>query len=147
MLKENIILNYIVFILLLFILASSLIKSMLDVSSYEKKRYESFRERGVYSDIAHAGVIFLVVAFCCLVAGYNALFVWIWRILAFIFLFFGLVSLFVTIYNKFAKIDSPEAPELSESTLNKNIAKRKKKWIVQILFILFWIYSWQTLIA
>ena len=147
MLKEKIILNFIVFVLLLFILAFSLIKSMLDVSSYEKKRYERFRKKGVYSEIKEAGGIFFIVALCFLVAGYNATFEWVWRILACIFFLISMICFIASLVNKFSKFDSHETPDLTESILNKNIAKRKMKWIAQIIFILFWLYSWKTLFA
>jgi len=147
MLEGDLLVNLISFSIVFVTLSFTLVQSMVDVESFERKQDEKLRKEGASSDIKKAVLMFFITALSFLIAGFNADLPWLWKILSFVFFVLGLVNSFVIIGKKLGKIDDPELPELTDEILNDKIAKRKRTWIIQTLLLLLWLFSWRVLIT
>ena len=136
---------YFAFILFLVISSRTLIRSMIDVESFERDRYKSMREKGLNSFLGQATLLAFLISGCFFVAGINAEYKWVWRVFCAILLLIGVICLFVYSFNRITKSNDIEVPALQDETLAKNIRKRKRTWFFQSLVIVFWVYSWKML--
>ena len=134
-------------IIVLGIFLSELIPSMLDVESFEKKKFKKLIKHGLVHNIGQAALVFIIISACFIVAGFNANYEWLWRMLAILFCFGGIISLFVFIYHKLFNPVIPAILDLSDEMLEQNIKKRKRKWVLHTSILIAWLYSWRHLIT
>ena len=146
---EKIILNSTAALVPLVLVGSSLCRSLVNVRQFETKRYERMIMRGALKDMEEGAYLFFIVGSCLVVAGFNADLKYLWRILAGVFLAGGLITALVCLHFNYSKNRQPlpELPELDDEILRKRISKRKKAWLIQIIMIAVWIYSWREIIA
>ena len=147
MISDNIIINYISFIIVLGISLSQLIPSIIDVESFEKRKFKKLIKYGLVRPIGQAAIFFFITSVCFLVAGFNANYQWFWRVLAILFCLFGFICLLVVIYHKLFNPVMPAVSELTQERLKQNIKRRKQKWIFYTSILIAWLYSWQALIT
>ena len=133
------------FVIFSAIILYSFFRSVINVKKYEIKRYEDFRRKGEWGKIKESIIYFSIFGICSLVAAKYSELQIVWLIAGIIFLIFAGFSLFTTVVKYLKKIPSQEVPALNEAILKRNISKRKKIWIFQILLLLLWVFSWRNI--
>jgi 4-hydroxybenzoate polyprenyltransferase len=138
------------FVIYIIFVCYTLARSMVDVERHERNKIRSFHKKGLAYHCATTGLGMGVYAILFYSAGVYTNQKIVWKAFFVVFCICGLISLICSVYFHLNKDKAPKAQppiEIQSEFIKKKIKKRKVAWCFQILLLIFWIYSWYSVVA